>query len=135
MRIISRDLLLGTSRLQRRIDGEHALLERDLEVARGNTQRLRDGTARKVTSLPALAGAVAAGFLFTKVARAPRRAPRREETEPREREGNAALNATTSLAWQFVMPLLLSWVQARFAPKVAVPVEEPVHRDDFPAQQ
>lgn len=120
---MSLDLLLGTPRLQRRIEGELALLERDREIARGNTQLLREGVAHKVTSLPALAGAVAAGFLVTKVTRAPLSGPSRPAEE---RGGNAVLNASTSLAWQFAMPLLLGWIQTRFAPKVAVPVAEPV---------
>lgn len=127
MRIISLDLLLGTPRLQRRIEGERMLLERDLQVARGNTDLLREGAARQATSLPALAAALATGFVVTKFARRPRRPARRDPDRDAadEREGNATLTAATSLAWQFVMPLLLNWVQAKFAPKEEVPVAVP----------
>lgn len=132
MSIISLDLLLGTPRLQRRIKAELALLERDLEVARDNTRTLRAGVAQKATSLPALAAALAAGFVVTKVARMPRRpAAARDHESTDDHEGSAALNAATSLAWQFVMPMLMNWVQERFAPKERVPAEEPEVSEGF----
>lgn len=49
MRIISLDLLLGTPRLQKRIDAERALLQRDLALVDDSTQQLRAGIARKAT--------------------------------------------------------------------------------------
>lgn len=128
MRIISLDLLLGTPRLQRRIDAERALLQRDLARVDDNTRQLRAGAVRTATSLPTLAAALATGFVVTKLASRPRpRRPRpagREDHEEREPSAaNAALAASTSLAWQFVMPMLISWLQARFAP--AEPKREP----------
>lgn len=122
MRITAMDLLLGTPRLQRRIDAERALLQRDLDVVEANTQELRAGLTRKATSLPALAAAAVGGFVTTKLLSHPRRA---RSTSAPEHEPNAALTASTSLAWQFLMPLLLGWVRERFAPPAAKPEEEP----------
>jgi hypothetical protein len=121
MRITMLDLLLGTPRLQRRIDAERALLQRDLAVVDGNTQQLRAGLVDKATSLPALAAAVASGFVVAKLASRPRRARPPHETEG---EPNAVLAASTSLAWQFLMPMLVSWMQARFAPPAPKEPEE-----------
>jgi hypothetical protein len=121
MRIISLDLLLGTPRLQRRIDAEQALLQRDLALVEDNTRQLRTGIARTATSLPALAAATAGGFLATRLASARRHRP----VVVKEGEPHAALAASTSLAWQVLMPLLVSWVQARFAPPTQDPDTEP----------
>jgi hypothetical protein len=115
MRITALDLLLGTPRLQRRIEAERLLLQRDLDLVEVNTQELRTGLARKATSLPALAAAAAGGFVATKLFSRPRRA--RSESSP-DNEPNKTLVASTQLASQLIMPLLIGWVQARFAPPV-----------------
>jgi hypothetical protein len=125
MRIVSLDLLLGTPRLQKRIDAERALLQRDLALVDDSTQQLRAGIARKATSLPALAASVATGFIATKLAARPRR-PRPPSEQNAEHEPNAVLTASTSLAWQVLMPLVISWIQARFAPPE--PRREPTDR-------
>jgi hypothetical protein len=130
MRIISLDLLLGTPRLQRRIDAERALLQRDLAVVDDNLQQLRAGVVRTATSLPALAAALATGFVVTKMAsrpRPPRPAADHEEKEPSA--ASAALAASTSLAWQFVMPMLIGWLQARFAPPAPQSPEEKLPKE------
>jgi hypothetical protein len=130
MRIISLDLFLGTPKLQRRIDAERALLRRDLAVVDDNTRQLRAGAVRKATSLPALAAALATGFVVTKMAGRPRRPRPAEDYEEREPSAaSAALGASTSLAMQFLMPMLVGWVQARFAPPAPQEPEE-----EFPAE-
>lgn len=113
MRITALDLLLGTPRLQRRIEAERLLLQRDLDLVDANTQELRAGLARKATSLPALAAAAVGGFVATKLFSRPRRA--RSESSP-DSEPNKTLVASTQLASQLLMPLLIGWVQGRFAP-------------------
>jgi hypothetical protein len=132
MRIISLDLLLGTPRLQRRIDAELALLQRDIAVVGDNTQQLRAGISRKATSLPALAAAGATGFLAARMAVRKRRGTAAgEDAEPPEsnqKEKNdprTALGPVTSLAWQVIMPLLVGWIQARFSPVEVVPPVAP----------
>lgn len=133
MRIISLDLLLGTPRLRRRIDAELALLQRDRAVVEDSTRQLRAGVIAKATSLPALAAAVATGFVTTKLASRPRRPRPEGETEHEtEHKPNAALAASTSLAAQFLMPLVIGWMQARFAPPAPPRDEEP---ETFPTEQ
>lgn len=127
MRITPLDLLLGTPRLQRRIDAERALLRRDLESVKEDTGRLRAGITRTATSVPALAAAVAGGFVAGKLARAPRRvvvSPVDGEAAER-RQGNAALDSALSLAGQFLMPMVIGWVQARFGPQPEPEMKSP----------
>jgi hypothetical protein len=134
MRITPLDLLLGTPRLQRRIDGERALLTRDLDSVRENAGQLRIGIARKATSLPALAAAVASGFVAAKLARAPRRVVVAQADEPvdaRRRDGSAVLDTAISLAGQFLMPMVFGWIQSRFAPQPE-PRPEPEPQEDSP---
>jgi hypothetical protein len=108
MRIISLDLLLGTGRIQRRVNAELALLQKDFVAVKTNTQELRNGIAEKATSLPALALVGIGGFAIGKMARAPRRAPTKEETSAAPSSG-----LTSILWWQVLMPMAFSWIQAR----------------------
>lgn len=105
------------------------LLQRDLIVAQDNTQQLREGAVRTATSLPALAAAAASGFIIAKIARAPRRPRRIADPAAKISAADAALNASTSLAWQFLMPLAISWIQARFAPQ-----EPAAHSEEQPTE-
>jgi hypothetical protein len=102
MRITSLDLLLGTPRLQRRIKAELAQLPQDIAAVRDSGRQLRHGIAQKTTSLPALAIALASGFVVGKIARVPR--------------WNLNAGALTSgLWWQLLMPLVSGWVQSKLS--------------------
>lgn len=108
MRITPLDLLLGTSRLQRRINTELAQLPHDIAAVRNRTHELRNGVAHKATSLPMLAIAAASGFVIAKLARS-----------TRLQTGIGALTGT--LAWQLLMPVAYSWIQAAMTPAAQRP--------------
>ena len=110
MRIISLDLLLGTPRLQRRVDAERAQLQGDISTLREHTQRLREGVTETATSLPALAIAGLSGFAIAKIVRAPRRSKAAAASDD---IGSGLLG---TLWWQVLMPMGFSWLQARLAP-------------------
>lgn len=108
MRLISLDLILGAPRLQQRIEIELAQLTHDVATVRQCSQQLRQGIAHKVTSLPGLAIAVGSGFVVGKLSRA----------KHWRGAGNATNTASTTstLWWQLLMPLVISWLQTAVAP-------------------
>ena len=111
MRLSLRDLLIGTPRLQHRINTEVEQLHRDLAAVRHDSQQLRDGIAVAATSLPALAGAAAVGFVATKIAH-------RQRSHPAEADApHVATPLSQSLLWQLLTPLAISWIQTKFAPE------------------
>jgi hypothetical protein len=103
MRTTLLDLLLGTPRLRRRIDAELTQLQRDIVTVHTSTHRLRQGIARKATSLPALAIAAASGFVVTKFARS-------------STLQNSVGKLTGNITWQLLMPLAFTWIRAMLTP-------------------
>jgi hypothetical protein len=112
MRIISLDLLLGTGRIQRRVNAELALLQSDLAAVKNNTQELREGITHTATSLPALALIGIGGFAIGKMAAKPRR-NEANEVKQEEKKSTPAGGLTSILWWQLLMPMAFSWIQAR----------------------